>query len=164
MDEISCNPENCFPGKCLEVFVESHLYGDEMVFDRSTCLCISDKFEGLTSHCDNFGICGISELLETGDELSVFLNDGMEDDRSKFFPFPVIDGLVDELQDVLLQVLSMANLLATGIPSPVVAEFVLFFGWLKEQLLYSCSVEVLLLSHPLSLVLMLLIDSNGRLR
>jgi len=88
----------------------------------------------------------------------------MEDDRGKFFPFPVIDGLVDELQDVLLQVLSMANLLATGIPSPVVAEFVLFFGWLKEQLLYSCSVEVLLLSHPLSLVLVLLIDSNGCLR
>jgi len=58
----------------------------------------------------------------------------------------------------------MANLLAIGIPCPVVAEFVLFFGWLKEQLLCSCSVEVLLLSHPLSLLLMLLIDSNGRLR
>lgn len=77
----------------------------------------------------------------------------MVDERSKFLPFPQIDGFGDELHE-----LSIANLLAIGIFNPLAVEVVLFFGQFKEELLCICPVEVLFWSQAL---FMLLMDSNG---
>lgn len=84
--------------------------------------------DSLRLHCDNSCICEsvVSELPGTVEELlqgyvsidecitallSVLLNVGTEDERTSKFPLlPETDGLGDELH-----VLSVANLLATGV-------------------------------------------------
>lgn len=113
-------------------------------------------------------------FLETGDELLhrcvlsdkcisfvlvAFLNAGVEDDRIKLTPFPD-KGLGDEL-------LSAANRFAKGTQNPFVVAVVLFpcqsVVFENEELLCTCSAEVLFFSLILSLVFMLLSDSKGLL-
>lgn len=143
------------------------------LFKGSTLLLDSHESEGLKLCCANSCNCEslVCKFLEAGEELDrcvlsddcisvvlfAFLNAGVEDDRKKLAPFPE-KGLDDKL-------LSAANLFARGALNPFVVEVVLFFChtavFAKEELLCTCSVEVLFFSLTLSLVFMLLRDSKG---
>lgn len=90
----------------------------------------------------------------------MLLNAGVEDDGNKSAPF-LDKGLGVEL-------LSTANFLARGALNPVDVEVVLFLCqadvFANEELLCSCSVEVLFVSQTLSPVFILLRDSKGILK